>query len=56
MQNNYDYDYKKTLRKIVKYLLIVATPFVLTEYPEIANLTISGAMIALLDYLKHGNK
>ncbi len=49
------YDYKKTAWKVVKYLLIVATPFLFTEFPEVMNLTIGGAMIAILDYLKHKN-
>jgi hypothetical protein len=47
------YKFKLTLIKIVKYALLVGIPFLTTQYPDIANLTIGAALVALYDILKH---
>lgn len=47
------YKFKLTLIKIVKYALLVGIPFLTTQYPDIANLTIGAGLVALYDVLKH---
>jgi len=51
------YDYKKTIKKAVKYLVLVLLPILvdrfIVSYPEIAQLTVGGLLIAGIDYLKH---
>ncbi|NMA50083.1 MAG: hypothetical protein GX947_10045 [Tissierellia bacterium] len=48
-----NYDIKKTLIKIVKYALLIGIPFLTTQYPDIANMTIGAGLVALYDVLKH---
>jgi len=50
------YSYLKTLKKVVKYIVLVAIPFIATNYPDVLNLTIGAILIGLLDWAKHSLK
>lgn len=51
------YSYKKTGKKVLKFALIIVIPWLINsftmDYPEVANLTVSGALVLGLDFLKH---
>lgn len=51
------YDYKKTLKKGIKYFVIFALPWLISmfikEMPEIANISIGGLLVMASNYLKH---
>ncbi len=49
-----NYEIKKTLIKIAKYGLMFTIPFLLTEYPDVYNMSIGGALVLVYDYLRHG--
>ncbi len=46
------YSFKKGLGKGIIGLVIFAIPFLTTNFPEIANLTIGGVGIMLVNFLK----
>jgi len=47
------YSFKLTLIKVVKYALLVGIPFLTTQYPDIANLSIGAALVMIYDFCKH---
>ena len=51
------YSYKRTLYKTLKLMFLIALGIGINQsyldYPEIMGLTIGGAFVAMLDYLKH---
>ncbi len=50
------YDWKKSLLKVIKMLIIYGIPMILNAYflhhPQYENLTVSAAVHLLYDYLK----
>ncbi len=48
------YSILKTVKKIIKYGILIGVPFLATNYPDVLNLTIGGALILVYDYIKHG--
>jgi hypothetical protein len=52
-----NYSLKKTIIKVVKYLVLFVLPILvdkfIVEYPQIAQLTIGGLLILIVDWLKH---
>jgi hypothetical protein len=53
-ENKTKYNVIKTLKKVVKYLILVGLPFLATNYPAVLDLTIGGVLVIAYDYLKHG--
>ena len=47
-----EYSFQKGLGKGVVSLIIFAIPFLLTSFPEVANLTIGGLGVILVNFLK----
>lgn len=47
------YNIKLTLIKVVRSVLLIGIPFFLTQFPDIANLTIGAVLVGLYDYAKH---
>jgi hypothetical protein len=45
-----------TLLKVARIGLLFVIPFLLTNYPEIYNLSIGAGLVALYDILKHTAK
>ena len=51
-----EYDFKKTIVKVMKYFVIFVIPFLvdafIVEMPDIANLTIGAVLVGICNYLK----
>ena len=52
-----NYSYQQTLIKGLKYFVIFVVPFLVDQfivnYPGIAQLTVGGVLVLLVDYLKN---
>jgi len=46
------YNFGKGLRKGIIGFVLFAIPFLITSFPEVANLTIGGLLLMLLNYFK----
>ena len=52
-----NYDYKKTLKKGLQFAVAFVIPFLINafiaELPQVANITIGGLLLMLVNMLKH---
>jgi len=47
-----NYSLKKGLLKGIKAIVLIGIPFLITNFPDIANLTIGGLLVMIVNYIK----